>query len=436
MKPAAAIRSVAGLWLVQIVKMVASVAVSVLTIRHLGPQQYGILGVAAACVTPFTAFCGLPQGPLVVREFAAVGESGAQAVQSTAFGMRLAGGMVQLVLAAAAVALMGYGRDIQLVALFTSLAYLTGPFTVIGSVLEMDGRFDRVATIDLVASLSSIAVRAMLIVLDATLLWFAAAALVDACVQIGLYVLFNPRPGPIASRSSFSPQMAVMFLKDGWPLVLTGLAMSVTSRSDVIFISKFLGEQQVGWYLAAIRMTEVMYYFAGVISSVYFPTLAVRHGNDSAGYYRLITNSCGSAFWLGALLAHGLTIAAPLVLPVLLGPKFAPTIMVLQILAWTIPVAALGQAFSPSILIERATRVPLYCAIFAAFVSVALNVLLIPWLGLVGAAITSIVAPASGLGFLHVIYRDPKLLAAMMRAFSPALLVALVKMGWRHRGLR
>ena len=421
-------RNIGGLWAVQIVKMVASIAVSVFVIRHLGPQQYGVFGIAAAVVTPFTALVGLPQGSLIVRELAARGEAGASGVLSTAFALKLAGGLAQLVLSLIAVLAMGYSFDVQVVTLFTALAYLAAPFTVIGSALEFDNRFDRVAAVEFAIAIGSLALRAALVAADANLFWFAASALVDALVQIGMYLVLNPRRGQIFSRQAVAPGIAWTFVRDGWPLLLTGMAMAIYTRSDVIFISKFLGEQQTGYYTAAIRITEVLYYFPGVIASIAFPALAQQRRSDLGAYYALLTKSCGAAFWLGVLLAAGLTVAAPIAFPLLFGARFAPSVPVIQIMAWSIPVIGMSQAFGASLTMEYATRVPLYAALCAAGISVALNLLLIPRAGLVGAAVVTVLSPLASLFVTFLIYKDARLFAALARALSPVYLLELVRL--------
>jgi O-antigen/teichoic acid export membrane protein len=73
-----ALRSIGGLWIAQVIKMGVSIAVSIVTIRYLGPEQYGILGVAGASVVLFSALAGLPQGGILVRELASQGEAAAR----------------------------------------------------------------------------------------------------------------------------------------------------------------------------------------------------------------------------------------------------------------------------------------------------------------------------------------------------------------------
>jgi O-antigen/teichoic acid export membrane protein len=67
---AKSIKSIRSLWLVQIAKLTISLVTSIMVIRYLGPEQYGVLAIASAIVVLTSPLVGLPHGSLVVRELA------------------------------------------------------------------------------------------------------------------------------------------------------------------------------------------------------------------------------------------------------------------------------------------------------------------------------------------------------------------------------
>jgi PST family polysaccharide transporter len=413
------------MWLVQVVRMVITLATSIVVTRYLGPDQYGILAIASALAAFPSALVSLPASGLVVRELAKRGEHGVASVLSTAFDLRLTGVALQLVLLAVAALVIGYKFEIVFAVGCIALAAFVHPFYILASAFEFDGRFDRVAIVDLLATLASAALKLVLVYLHAPLLAFAAASMVDAAVLGCLYLTFSSRRASLKPWSGLDRPLALAFLRDGWPLVLAGAASAVVMRTDVIFISRLLGETEVGWYTAATRMTEVFYFFPGLLASVYLPTLARRRVDDLGGYYRLVTNSCGAAFWLGVMIAAGITVAAPIAIPLLLGAKFQPSVVIVQISAWSIAVVALATAFASSLTIENATRVPLYATLVAGLASVVLNLTLIPLAGLAGAALATLAAQVIGILATVAFYRDARLFAALVKALSPRFIVVI-----------
>lgn len=421
------LKSVSALWFAQITKLTLSFGVSVLTIRYLGPNQYGILAIAGSVAIMFSAVVGLPQGSLIVREMAKHKNDGIENVLSTSFDMKLLGVGLQLLLSLFAILLLGYDSTTNIAIFLIALTYITGPFSVLISGLEYDGHFSRIAAIDLVVAFFSLSVRLMLVLIEAPLLWFAAAGIFDAGISIIAYLVMSQRRKQLSPFRGFSLPLCITLLKDGWPLVLTGLAIAVYTRTDVLFISKMLGEGEAGLYMAGIRMTEVFFFFPGVIASIYFPKLARLYNDDREEYYKLITKSCSIALGVGLILATGLFVAASFGLTALLGERFAQSVLVVQITAWSIVIIGVGSAFNSSLIIEHATRIPLYSVLVGAFVNVLLNLILIPLMGIAGAAIATLLAQVSSILARIVIYRDPILLSALVHSMSPIYILSV----WR-----
>ncbi len=420
-----ALKSTSSLWLVQVIKMAMSFVVSIITIRYLGPEQYGTLATGSALVILFSALVSLPQGSLIVRELSKEEERNFSQVISTAFNLRILGFLCQLALSATAVYLIGYSSNISLIVLLTALSYLASPFAILISTLEFNGEFNKKAKIEFLIALSAMSINLLLVFFEAPLLWFAASSLINSIISIIIYLLLIPGRKYIAPVKSITRERFFLFLKEGWPLVLVGMAIAVYTRTDILFITYLLDERQAGWYTAGIRFAEILYFFPGVIANIYFPTIAKRKLDDKEAYYRIVTNSCSAAFGLGLCIALALAIFAPFGLPVLLGDNFLQSILIVQISAWTIAIVGLSGAFSSAFIIDHATRIPLYSTLVGAACNVILNSFLIPAFGITGAIIATLISQMINLLTMVLLAKDKRLVAVILRAISPSYSISI-----------
>lgn len=420
-----ALKNTSGLWLIQIFKTLASFAVSLVTIRYLGPENYGVLATGSAVVILFSALGGLPQGELLIRECARVGSGALGAVVSTAFVLRLAGSAMLVVAAIAAVMLLRFESHVQFVVLLVALSHVVRPFSVLISTLEFDGKFGTKGWLEFTQFVFGALMNLSLVALSASVLWFAAGAIINASLFAILLMVFADRSKELAPRRGFSQPQAMIFLKDGWPLLLNAVAISIYLRTDVVFISKILGEESAGWYTAGIRFSEALYFFPMIILTVYQPTLSRIYMDDRPAYYNLVTKVAAAVLVLGVGLAFGLFVSAALGLPIVLGERFVPSVPVVEVAAWTVAVVGISHLVSTALILQQQTRVPFLGSLGGAVANIGLNALLIPAIGIVGGIVATLMAQAISLIIMVALTKDRAFRTAMWHALSPTQLVAI-----------
>lgn len=422
---AQALKNASGLWLLQVFKTLASFAVSLVTIRYLGPNNYGILATGSAVAILFSALGGLPQGELLIREMARAGRAALGKVISTAFVLQFVGSALLVLAAMAAVFILRYEAHVQIVVLLVSLAHMVRPVTVLMSTIEFDGQFGKKGWLEFAHFVFGAGTSLLLVAMSASVFWFAAFAIINAAVQAIFLLIFADCTDELAPIRSFSRPQAHIFLRDGWPLLLNAIAISIYLRTDVIFISKILGDASAGWYTAGIRFSEALFFFPMIILTIYQPTLSRKYVDDPAIYYRLVSNVVSAVFIVGTGLAFGLFVSAALGLPLLLGERFAQSVPIVEISAWTIILVGLSHLVSTSLILQHQTRVPFYGSLIGAGANIALNALLIPVLGIVGGIIATLMAQIISLGVMVGLASDRKFLLAFARGLSPAHMVSV-----------
>ena len=412
---------------VHVIRTVLSLVIGIHVISHLGPEAYGKLSVAMALAMILGMPNSLAPNSLVVRELANRAVGDAATVIRTALAIKLAAAAVHVVLALGAIALLRHGTEISLAVVLIAAGSFGSAFGVTGSALELDGRFDTLSLISLAGTLLSVVLRLALLLADAGLLWFAAAILIDALVlaAINLYAYRDARH--LLQRKSLDIKLARTLLTDSWPLALAAFLISLYTRTDVMFIAYFLGEEAAGNYAAAVRLTECWYFIPSALAAVAYPRLVKHRREEPERFYDLLTMSCGAGFWVTVFMALGITVASPYLLPWLLGPAYIASIPTLQITAWGLIFLPLSGATSSWLLIGSMPRVMLYASFGTALVSVAVNLLLVPTLGIAGAAVALLISQAVYCVLLLLIVGDKRATAALLRGMSPTTLVRLMR---------
>lgn len=229
-----------------------------------------------------------------------------------------------------------------------------------------------------------------------------------------------------------SPQRAesVRLLKGSWPLFLADLARQVNLRGDVVLIQALLGSAALGIYSAAARLSEILYFLPVVLMTAVFPgLLALRRDPASKELYTTSVNRWFSrAFWAGAVAATIIYFLGPWVIVVLFGARYEDAGQVLQIHVLALPFVFMGAVLSKWLVAEHLLRFELIRNTAGALANIGLNLMLLPSLGIAGAAIASVISYAAASFLVPMLFRKTRPAAAGMLAapFRP------VMDGWRH----
>jgi PST family polysaccharide transporter len=188
----------------------------------------------------------------------------------------------------------------------------------------------------------------------------------------------------------FDRRTALRLLGDGWPLIVSSVAVSFYLRIDQVMLGQMLNDREVGIYSAAVRISEIWYFVPVAIVGTLFPVIIQSRQYGKIVYNRRVSRLFSLMAWSGILVATAFTFMSSWVIRVLYGVAFLDAHSVLQIHIWAGVPVALGVAYSAVLTAESAQVITLYATLAGAGVNVALNLLLIPRLGTKGAAITTL----------------------------------------------
>ena len=175
------------------------------------------------------------------------------------------------------------------------------------------------------------------------------------------------------------------------------------NTSDRYIISYFLGVDAAGIYSAAYTIGEYSLFILGPLIIVLYPTIS-RHydqGNltETKGYLKY---SIKYLMMIAIPSAFGLSILAKPLLNVLTTPQFISGSVVVPFVAFGAVIYSFFQVCLCIIQLVGKTEITVRLLGIAAVLNIALNFLLIPKIGIIGAAIATFIAYAV-LGILTLI---------------------------------
>ena len=171
------------------------------------------------------------------------------------------------------------------------------------------------------------------------------------------------------------------------------LAMGLLNYNfDAVLLGFLKGPTVVGWYNAAYKLLLVglggaLAYFAGL-----FPALSRLYVENRKEFALLVRRT--AELWLTfvvPLVVAG-TFLAPPVIRLLYGAAYDNSVAPFRILLWSAALVMLRWVYMDSLRATGHQALDVRCAITSATLNVALNVLLIPRYGMIGAASATVTA--------------------------------------------
>jgi O-antigen/teichoic acid export membrane protein len=391
------LRNAASLASAQVVMKAAGLAVTILVARALHAGGFGqfaatwsygmLVGVLADAGLAYFVALEVSRVPRTARRFV-----------WTALALRCVVCTTGLIIAAAALPFLHFSSLLAAAAMaFAFSAVLDGVQAQILSYYRAVARMHVEAQIVTVGRVALIVTTLVALLIRPTVLAFALAQLVASAIAVVVAGTVMCRDvAPIMPRMRALRAIAVGAL----PFAASGLLSYVFFRIDTLLLRAFgIADASIGAYSAAYRVMEAPRTAFGSIAAGVLPAAtSLAHPRERAKFRQLGMTTTAIALWvvLPAVLAFALSPGT--VIGIIFGHGFAAATPLLLVLA-PMPIlmaldAVLGSLLNALGAQKAVTGVFAICAV----ANVALNVILIPRSGAMGAAIATVATEAVELG--------------------------------------
>jgi len=204
----------------------------------------------------------------------------------------------------------------------------------------------------------------------------------------------------IVSRIGFSlPDFSILYpyLAFSLPLVPVGLFDTFINSSDRYVIGFFKGASSVGIYSATYTIGILVMIFIYPIAYILAPTIFKLFEENKIEEVKIYLSYSLKYFLLLAIPSvFGLTVLARSILSTLATPEFilSNTSFIVMLVALSAVFYGAQAIFGYILMLQKRTKFFIFAFGLGGMINLALNILLVPYFGVIGAAITTFIAYA------------------------------------------
>jgi O-antigen/teichoic acid export membrane protein len=368
----------------RILRIIILIPVTALLARYLGPEKIGTYNLAISLVAIFAIITPLGIPSLLIREIVREEERSNELVTTTLV-LRLVAAFVFYGLLIAATSLLQYSRlELTLVSII-GIRLVFQSFETVDNFLQASVKLRTSSKIRFIALIIVSALKLYLIFTEAPLIHFAWAYITEFGIMAILFAWMYGRMHGYRYRLQFKAGTALFLLKSSLPLIYATALMTVNMKIDQVMITKLLDNEANGYYSVVVALIETLYFIPVALGTSLFPGLIKQHAVKSDDYLR----SFQLLYEILLIIAIGIAVAfnllAPFVIHLLYGPAYEPSVFILRVYSLSPLLMYYGFIRSRWLIIEDLHKYSVIFLIGALVVNIALNLVLIPACGVIGA---------------------------------------------------
>lgn len=177
-------------------------------------------------------------------------------------------------------------------------------------------------------------------------------------------------------------------------LFTSSIAISIYTILDTLMLGFMSDYTQVGYYNNASNLTKLLLPVTTSLAAVAMPRLSYyTQTSDWVNIKNLLNKSLSIVSFLSFPVAFGVMAIAPTFVPLFFGDLFQGAVIPLQIVVGIVIAISFNNLMGVQILVGLGhDKLFLYAVLVGTFSNFACNLLLIPYCGAIGAAISSVLA--------------------------------------------
>ncbi|MBR6512945.1 MAG: flippase, partial [Clostridia bacterium] len=243
-------------WMIaeQGVQMLISFIIGMLTVRYLGPSNYGVINYCNAYTAFFTAIAGLGIEAIVVKELIARPEEQGEIIGSSIF-MRLLAGLMSMVSIFIILFFVDKGDTLILkVALLQSSVLVFKAFEILDFWFQSKLQSKYASILKSISYVLVAGYKIFILVTHKPVEWFAFSVSLDFLIIAVLLSFSYFKHG--GKTWKFSKQISKILISQGYHYIISTLIITIYAQMDKVMIKHMIGEADTGLYSAALMICQ------------------------------------------------------------------------------------------------------------------------------------------------------------------------------------
>ncbi len=379
------------LFLEKAIRTIVNLLVWALVIRYLGPEQFGIFSYALSFVLLFSILSDLGLNAIVVRDLLR-NETQENQILGSAFALRFWGAVLAIGLIFGILQFLTISFSTKVIIMIMSLRMIFQAFYIIDYYFQSRVLSKFTVYSQLMGLLASSVLCLTFVYFKKTLIFFVSVVIIEEIViSLGLIFFYKKNQQKVFAWQ-YTAGILQSQLKDAWPLIVSGVAIAIYMRIDQIMIHDMLGAKWVGYYSAAVRISEAFYFVPIILTNSLFPAIVNAKLKSSELYQNRLQSLFSLLLWMAIGISILMTLISTPLVRILLGPEYSLSAQVVAIHIWASIFVFWGVARTKWAINENFQIYTMFFTIIGAGVNVILNFYLIKALDIRGAAIATVIS--------------------------------------------
>lgn len=372
----------------QIYSMVLSLIVGSLSARYLGPSNYGLINYGASLISFFLIISKLGLDGVIINEIVNKREKTASYL-GTVLVARLCISVISIfVIQGIVYVLEPDNKLLHIVTLLQAFSIVLQSYEVFQYWFQVELKMKTVAIASMLALTVTAVWRIGLLSQGASVEYFALSNSIKFVVA-GLVVIIlffvNTR---MRLRFSFSDLKYLLSISHHY--IISSLAVTLYSQIDKVMIGNFIGSEELGLYTAASTIACLWEFVPTAMINSARPIILEKRKKNYAEFERLFQFLLLGVSVLGIIVCIVITMLGKLGIWILYGKEFMNAYIPLVIILWSTSFAMISTARGIWLIAEDLNHFAKDFTIAGAIVNLVLNAVLIPTVGITGAAIATL----------------------------------------------
>ena len=358
---------------------------NIYVVRRLGDVHFGQYSIVVAYVAIFAIFTDWGMSTYAVREMAR-DRSQTSRLLPNIVAIRVVLSLIITIIAPLSALWLGKESDMVLGILIASAGLILYAFQgPLDCALTARERLDYTSTFALINQLIFWGLGVLLLISGMGFIGLIIASLAGVAVVALLSgrTLFKLGVGRLALSVRRWPQLVLAAI----PFGISDISYVFMQRFDTVLMSFVLSNAAAGWYNAPWTLINMILLVAQSIAIAMYPSMVRSYTEDPEALPGVIWQAIKYLLIVCLPIAVGGTVLADRIIITLYEETFANSIPVLQVMLWALPslflLELLGRVANTLYLERPAARIN----VINAIITVVLNLILVPTMGILGAAL-------------------------------------------------
>lgn len=379
------------LFIENILRMLLSLFVGIYVARYLRPEGYGLLSYSNSFVGLFVAISTLGLDNILTRELVK-DKNKRDILLGSAFVLKIIGAILLFIIVYFGVRLTNNDNFTNLLIYIIAFSVVFRSFDVIKFYFQSEVLSKYIVHCQIFAQIVISVIKIILILSNASLIYFVIVILIDEIILAIGFVFVYEKRGLSILKWNVNFDLIKNLLKDSWPLMFSGIAISLYMRIDQVMIKNMLDAEAVGYYAVAVRISEACYFIPVAITNSLFPAIINAKNISEELYYKRLQKLYNLVVWVAIVIAFCISLCSKFMIKILFGNDYLYSANIIIFYVWVGIFISIGLVNSKFLLIQNYTKLELKFTLLGAFINIILNYFFIKYIGILGAALSTIIS--------------------------------------------